>query len=208
MYISYWPANRGKVASSLLPSKPWQPPHRPALPSPAAGSPFISACAAATPISMAAATAHTCNLFRMSLPSRCLSVIPLLRTRFRSTAGGNPVYYRLHARRQSPSNAHRNASPRSSMDVCASVQWRRRLSPSSYPEPLRSDEYELILLMFAVGAFDRTVIRRAQKIARLQQVTDAKDKCPMWPVTCTIPRKPGSQWLAVGVSRQLSRRRV
>jgi len=58
-------------------------------------------------------------------------------------------------------------------------------------------------LMVAVGAFDKTVLRGAQKIARLQQVTDAKDQCPMWPVTCTFPRKPGSQWLAVGGTRQL-----
>src|SRR3569832_2970423 len=63
-------------------------------------------------------------------------------------------------------------------------------------------------LMVAVGASDKTVLRGAQKIARLQHVTDAKDQCPMWPVTCTFPRKPGSQWLAVGGTRQLTRRRL
>src|SRR3569833_1910595 len=82
-------------------SKPWQPPQSPALPSPAAGSPLISACAAEPPIIIAATTAHTCNLFSMSLPSRCLSVIPPLRTRFRLPAGGICVYYRLCTRRQS-----------------------------------------------------------------------------------------------------------
>src|SRR3569623_3767415 len=86
------------------------------------------------------------------------------------------------------------------------TQKPRRLSPSSYLDPCEVMNMNRSL-MVAVGAFDKTVLRGAQKIARLQQVTDAKDQCPMWPVTCTFTSKPGSKWLAVGGTRQLKRRR-